>query len=336
MIFRINGDDFLGEYGITAEVARSNAKKLEMAGADAISVASGLEFKDSSKCFLPMTLSPEFRWRLASAVKQGLHIPVIASGGLTDPRLAEKLLQSNMADLVGFARPLLADPDFISKAKEGKFEDIRPGMRCGQGCLSRLLAGKAISWLANPAVGREAEAAIRPSTNSKNVLVIGGGPAGMEAAIVAAQRGHKVTLFEKAERLGGQFSLAAVPPGKNGIGNLVAYLERQARGLGVEIKLNEEATVSTVETFRPDVVVVAQGAVPAIPRIPGASGTNVLTAADVLNGRTVPGNSVIVVGGGQVGCEVADFLSGQGKKVTVVAMLDEVCRGINGSWRHRG
>lgn len=330
VLFRINGDDGVGERGVTVEVAIANAKRLEEAGADAIDVSSGMEFRDAYNMFPPMTISTEYRWRLAEAIKKALSIPVIISGGITDPRVAEDMLQSGKADLVGFARPLLADPELPRKAKEGRFDDIRPCIRCNQGCQGNLQVGREISCLSNPEVAHEKEWIIKPAEKSKKVLVIGGGPAGMEASVIAAQRGHKVILYEKGEKLGGQLRLAAIPPGKAEINKLIGYLETQLSKLKVKVELAKEATAQVIGTIKPDVIILASGGVPCVPSIPGVNGKNVVIAVDVLDGKARVGNKVIIIGGGMVGCEVADFLSTQGKEVTVVEILDEACWGMEG------
>jgi NADPH-dependent 2,4-dienoyl-CoA reductase/sulfur reductase-like enzyme len=221
------------------------------------------------------------------------------------------------------ARALIADPELPNKANEGRLEDIRRCIACCH-CLDQIMEDKPLACAVNARCGREAEYTIGTAARARKVFVIGGGPAGMEAARVAALRGHRVTLWEKGNQLGGQLRLAAVPPGKDEINSLTAYLSGQVSKLGVKVNLGQEATAQAIERGKPDAVIVASGATPIIPDIPGVRGANVVTALEVLGGTRQVGERVVVIGGGMVGCETAELLAQQGKKVTVLEMLGRI------------
>jgi NADPH-dependent 2,4-dienoyl-CoA reductase/sulfur reductase-like enzyme len=262
---------------------------------------------------------------LAEAIKKVVNVPVAAVGRIVDPKFAEAILADGKADLVSLCRGLVADPEWPLKVQEGRNDDIRKCIMCNQGCTDRLLNRQSISCSINATVGKEVSSRITKAETAKAVLVIGGGPAGMEAARVAALRGHRVTLMEKADRLGGQLNLATIPPHKEEMDQITEYLSAQIEKLGVNIKLNEEATPATIEELKPDEVIVATGATPLILDIPGVQAENVTNAWDVLAGKSTTGQRVIVVGGGSVGSETAEFLAESGKAVTIVEMLEKIC-----------
>lgn len=258
---------------------------------------------------------------LAEIVKKAVHIPVIAVGKLGNPELAEQVLVRGRADFIALGRPLLADAEWPNKVKEGRLEDIIPCIGCHY-CFERTRQRKFISCAVNPTAGAERDLAIRPAEKKKSVLVVGGGPGGMEAARVAALRGHEVVLWEKSERLGGNLIAASVPSFKQDYRGFLKYLSTQVAGQGVDIRLGQEATPELILRMNPDVVFVATGGVPTIPRIPGVEKKHVLNAIDLLLGKGDVGGSVLVVGGGLVGCETALFLAERGKIVTIAEALD--------------
>jgi len=299
------------------------ARRLEAAGADALEVDAGC-YETWYWAHPPTTLPPGCMVDMAQMAKEVVKIPVIAVGKLGYPELAESVLQNKKADFVCLGRALLADPEWPNKVKKERLEDIRPCIGCHEGCLKRIFDGKYISCAVNPATGMEREFTIKPAEQKKSVLVVGGGPGGMEAARVAALRGHQVTLWEKSNALGGNLIPASIPDFKQDYGSLVNFLATQIRKLGVTIELRKEATPELIRMMKPDVVFIATGSTPIIPEVPGITEEAVVTAVDLLMGRQGAGESVVVVGGGLVGCETALHLAQKGKNVTIVEMLDSV------------
>ncbi|MBI4334918.1 MAG: FAD-dependent oxidoreductase [Chloroflexi bacterium] len=299
------------------------ARKWEAAGVDALIVDAGCH--EARYWMDPPTTLPMGCWvGLAAMVKQVVKIPVIAGGKLGVPELAEAVLQEGKADFIALGRPLLADPEWANKVKEGKPEDIVPCIGDLEGCHKRGHERKYQSCTVNPACGMESEFTIEKATKKKSVLVVGGGPGGMEAARVAALRGHRVSLWEKGHALGGNLIAASVPELKQEYRTFITYLSTQLNKLGVETSLAREATPELIEETKPEVVFVATGSTPVLPDIPGAEKGNVAFAVDLLLGKREAGRSVVVIGGGTVGCEAALYLAQQGRNVTIVEMLDRI------------
>jgi NADPH-dependent 2,4-dienoyl-CoA reductase/sulfur reductase-like enzyme len=235
--------------------------------------------------------------------------------------MAEFILQSGKADLIAFGRSSFADPDLPNKAAAGRLDDIRYCMGC-QTCIDTLNLGGGVECAINPEMGREEEMLpIVAAPKPKKVLIAGGGPGGLEAARVAALRGHDVTLYEKSDRLGGQFWVASLPPGKQQLLHGLKWLAIQAEKAGAKIELGKEVTPALVEELKPDVAIVATGGVPLIPAdIPGIDKPKVVTANDVLTEKVRCGPKVVVIGGNMIGCDVADWLGFHRKDVTLVKM----------------
>jgi 2,4-dienoyl-CoA reductase-like NADH-dependent reductase (Old Yellow Enzyme family)/thioredoxin reductase len=330
IIFRMNGDEYI-EGGLTLEDNRQVARRLEAAGVDCLSVSAGIYESPPwySRIFPTMGMPEGCNVPLAGAIKSAVNIPVIVAGKLGDPVLAEEVLRDGKADLIALGRPLLADPDLPNKALEGRLRDIRPCTYCNESCAGNMSHIWRISCAVNPAVGNERAYEIKPARKSRHVLVIGGGPAGMEAARVARLRGHDVTLCDKASSLGGQLLPASVPEFKQPIKRLVEYYEAQLDKPGIKVQLGREATPETVAKAKPDVVILATGASPLVPDIPGVNSSGVATASEILMGTREAGDRVAVIGGGMVGSELAWFLAEKGKRVTIVEMALSVAEDVN-------
>ncbi len=318
---RLSGSDYEEEDPITIDETKEVAKALEKAGVNVLHMSGGDHQhidKESVSAYWPLAYNV---WA-AEEVKKVVKIPVIASGAITSPELAEKILEEGKGDFIGMGRPLLADPYFPQKAQEGRPEDICPCIRCCD-CTERGVKIGSINCAVNVAVGKEEQFRIAPAAKRKKVAVVGGGPAGMEAARVAALKGHEVTLFEK-RKLGGMLIEASTPDFKADIRRLIDYLSTQVKKAGVKI-VEGEATSQTIKDGEFEVVIVATGSTPSVPDVPGLSKPFVIGALDVLHGAQT-GKDVIVVGGGLPGCDIALFQAEQGKRVTIVEMMDEIAQ----------
>ncbi|MBU2643602.1 FAD-dependent oxidoreductase [bacterium] len=317
---RINGDDFLPE-GQTHEDAKFLAALLEKNGADAIDVSAGT-YESAQWSTQPMFLPQGCLAHLAAGIKGVVSVPVITVGRINTPEFAEQTLTDGKADFVALGRALIADPDFPRKAAEGRGSDIR---RCiaDNACIDRLIFGGLVCTV-NAEVGREAEYQISSAVKPKKVMVAGGGPAGLEAARVAALRGHQVTLYERTGTLGGQVKMADRSPLKGEMRFLIADLVDQVQKLGVQIKLDTPVDSALINEANPDVLIIATGSKIAVPDIPGIDQDNVVTAHDLLADKVTTRQKVAVLGGGRVGIEVAELLSEQGKEITIVERLKRV------------
>ncbi len=333
VIFRLCADEFEDE-GISLDYAKEVAKRLEDVGVDALNITGGNY--DSLDLIVPnMYIEDEeegvYRFfKLAAEIKKVVNIPVISGGLISDPEIAEKVLEDGMVDMVFIGRQLIADPEWPRKVKEGRVEDIRPCLACNEGCIRRIFNFKIATCAVNPLNGLEhrwqSEENIPKAKNKKKILIIGGGPAGLECARIAAIRGHDVTLVEKESVLGGTVKIAAVPPFKKRLAKLIKWYEVQLKKLGVKVMTNTVATPELIKKVNPDCVVIATGSEPLIPNIPGIE--NAVTADDILLGKVSMGENVVIIGGGLVGCETALYLAKQGKKVTIVEALPEVAADV--------
>ncbi|UQD51849.1 NADH:flavin oxidoreductase [Bacillus methanolicus] len=324
ILFRISTDEFV-EGGLTIEDTKVIARILEQAGIDAIHCSTGV-YKTMQYVIQPADVPHGFSVHLAAEIKKVVSIPVIAVGRINDPFIAESVLLSEKADLISMGRASLADPDFPNKVKEGKLDDIIQCMGCVQGCIGRIVKGLDVRCVLNPLTGKENEFAVEPAKEKKKVFVAGGGIAGMQSAIIAARRGHEVHLYEKDNKLGGQWLLAAVPPSKAELNTFTIWQKNQLDKLGVHVHLNAELNENLVEKEKPDAVIIATGAKPIVPNIPGVNLPEVVIAQDVLAGKKDVGQSVVVVGGGLVGAETAAHLANHGKKVVIIEMLDDIVK----------
>lgn len=318
---RVCGDEYLPG-GLDLAQSKTIAKKLEENGIDAIDVSAGTH-ETNHITLAPSSVPPGFLVHLSAGIKEVVQVPVGIVGRIHDPVLAETILTEKKADFVSVGRGLIADPELPIKALEGRIEEIRPCTSCNLGCADRMYKQLDISCMVNPMVGREIDFRIEPASERKRVLIVGGGPGGLETARVAALRGHEVFLYEREKRLGGQLNLAKIPPGKAEFGKLVAYYEHQMKMLKVRI-VHEDVNKEKIKKVKPDVLVIATGGKPNIPVDLVINSNLVCTAWEVLKGKNISGQKVVVVGGGLIGCETAEVLLDQGKKITILEMLDTV------------
>ena len=326
IIVRISADEFVPG-GWTLEDAIRLAKALEDKGVAAIDVSLGSSCESGAITLQTLGTQKGLAWEFASKIKEQVNIPVIAVGRINTPELAEEILVSGKADLVALGRPLVADPLFVEKATSGRSKEIRRCAACHQGCLDELRAGRRFGCNFNPSVGKEEEIEIQKAPQpGKKVFIIGAGPAGLEAAYTAASRGHKVTIYDENEELGGQLIAASMPPYKEELMGIVEYYKEVLPKLGVEIKLNHRVTAEEVAKLEADAIIFATGGEPIILPIPGLKEYGYMTAAEVLKEGKETGQTVAIIGGGLIGMETADYLSEKGKKVMVIELLDEVAR----------
>lgn len=322
LIYRMSVNEFV-EGGLTTEDSKVISMLLENAGIDLIHASNGV-YASTETIIPPTAVGHAWSANISEELKKVVSIPVIAVGRINDPLIAESVLRSKQADLISMGRGSLADPHLPNKAQAGQFDDIIRCIGCLQGCIQRNAQQLPIKCLVNPMTGHESERQITPASREKKVFIIGGGIAGMEAAIVAAQRGHKVEIFEKNSRLGGQWVLAAIPPTKEELGSFTVWQVNQLNKLGVIVHLNTELTLDMIRDSQPDSVIIATGASPFVPNIPGKDLNHVLTANDILQGSAQAGKRVVVIGGGLVGSETAAHLANHGHDVSIIEMNSDI------------
>jgi 2-enoate reductase len=314
------------EAGRDLEEGLQMARMLETAGFDALHVDAG-SYDSWYWAHPPGYQKHGCMIDMAEEVKKVVKIPVIAVGRIDIPELAEKVVAEGKADLVAIGRGLLTDPFWVKKIEEGREKHIRPCIGCHDGCMGRLVVGKPTSCTVNPSTGRERAYALVHAHQSKRVMVIGGGVAGMEAGRVAALRGHKVAIYEKSDKLGGHVTEASIIPFKEDELRLLSWYRTELEDLQVEIHLKTAVAPEFVQEKKPDAVIVATGSRPILLKVPGIEKQIVTTACDLLEGRKRAGEKTVVIGGGQVGCEMALWLAQQGKNVTIVEKLDDLLVG---------
>lgn len=321
VLARINSSDEV-QGGLDVHDSAAIAAYLEDCGVDALHVSRAVHVKDEYM-WAPTAVHGGFSASMAEEIKRAVSIPIITVGRYTEPQFAEVMVREGRCDLVAFGRQSLADPYMPKKAMEEKLDEMIPCIACLQGCVANMYAGKPICCLTNPFLGHEAEG-LKKAEKSKKVMVIGGGVAGLCAAFVARERGHEVSLYESGEILGGNMRLAAYPPGKGDITNMVrSYIARCERD-GVKIETGHEVTEEFIREKNPDAVIVATGSKTLLLPIEGIQDPSLIHGTDLLEGKRSAGKKVLVVGGGMVGCETADFLGEQKHDVTVIEFRNEI------------
>ncbi|MFO7757298.1 MAG: NADPH-dependent 2,4-dienoyl-CoA reductase [Roseovarius sp.] len=311
LIYRLSMIDLIPE-GSTHDEVVQLAREVERAGASILNTGIGWH---EARVPTIVTSVPRagFAW-VTEKLMGKVGIPVTTSNRINTPELAEDLLVRGVADMVSMARPFLADAEFVRKAAEGRSDTIAPCIACNQACLDHTFSGKLSSCLVNPRACHETELEITPADEIRRIAVVGAGPAGLSAAITAAQRGHRVTLYDRADKIGGQLNMARVIPGKEEFHGLVDWYEVMIRETGVEVRLGRTVTAQDLEGY--DEVIIATGVIPRDPGIPGQDGSNVLSYIDVLRERGRVGRRVAVVGAGGIGFDVSEFLVHEGTSPT--------------------
>lgn len=317
-----------GKGGIDEADAVQFAQWLVEDGVDMLHVAQANHTGNMADTIPPMGVQPYgFFVKIAGDIKKAVNVPVSAVGRIVDAEMAERVIESGMADMVAMGRPLLADPDWGTKIAAGKACDIRRCISCNKGCTDAIQNRQFLSCVLNAENGYENTRSIQPAAQKKKIAVLGGGPAGLEAARVAALRGHDVTLFEKATTLGGQLNIACVPPRKEEMRRAAQDLIHAVCNAGVHLCMGQTRTAEQLKDAGFEAVINAVGAHSAAPRIPGIDSVNVADAWKVLAGKQQVYGTVAVIGGGMVGCETAEYLAARGCKVSVIEMMDKIAAG---------
>ena len=317
-----------GKGGIDEADAVQFAQWLVEDGVDMLHVAQANHTGNMADTIPPMGVQPYgFFVKIAGDIKKAVNVPVSAVGRIVDAEMAERVIESGMADMVAVGRPLLADPDWGTKIAAGKACDIRRCISCNKGCTDAIQNRQFLSCVLNAENGYENTRSIQPAAQKKKIAVLGGGPAGLEAARVAALRGHDVTLFEKTTTLGGQLNIACVPPRKEEMRRAAQDLIHAVCNAGVHLCMGQTRTAEQLKDAGFEAVINAVGAHSAAPRIPGIDSVNVADAWRVLAGEQQVYGTVAVIGGGMVGCETAEYLAARGCKVSVIEMMDKIAAG---------
>lgn len=334
---RISGDEY-SDGGLNLNDAIYVSKQLEKAGVDMLHVSGGTTIKRGSSIPAPGTKMGSHS-ALSAEIKKYVSIPVATVGRITEPWIAEELIANGKADICMIGRANLCEPEFCNKAQAGKIDEIRPCIGCLR-CLNGIMFGKRVSCTVNPSFEPENEDTLFPADTKKNVLVIGGGPAGMEAAFVAAKRGHHVVLADKQDALGGTVRIAAVPIAKQDLTQLIKYQAHKLEQAGVEVLLNTEITLEVVkEQYADYEIILCGGSTPIVPSFM-TEFKDYMTADDVLYGRKFPGRKIVIIGGGSVGCETADYLAPilndrfpRNREIILIEMAHEIMANESGPGR---
>ncbi|MEN8780857.1 MAG: FAD-dependent oxidoreductase, partial [Desulfobacterales bacterium] len=319
--FKISAQEFVPD-GLTVEESIDILKLLVTAGIDAVQVSAGNDSTPEWIC-QPMFMQKACLAESAAVIKKALQIPVMTVGRINDPWTADNIIAKGMADLVCIGRGLMADPEMPIKAQEGRFDEIRTCIACNT-CMQSIYRKGRLECLVNPALGREQEMQILPATQPKKVMVVGAGPGGLNAAWVAAKRGHEVHLYEKQSYLGGQLVPGSKTAYKREMQSLINFQKRQVELNGVVCHMGQEVTAQTVQEENPDVVILATGSRPILPTIEGIDEASVVTFDVVLDGDVQEKKTTVIIGGGSTGCEVAYHLSENGSPVTIVELMPKI------------
>lgn len=325
ILCRINACDEVPG-GQSVQDAAAVAAYLEQeCGVDALHVTRAVHLHDEFM-WAPGITHGGFNADHVTEIKRAVSVPVIIVGRFTEPQYAELLVKQGRADLVAFGRQSIADPELPNKARNNQLETLSPCIGCLLGCVPNMFAGRPITCAVNPCVGRETE--ITPAETAKNVVVVGGGPSGLYAAYICALRGHRVTLLEKNAELGGNLRIAAYPTGKGQLTEAVRSMIVRCEQAGVELRTGAEANETMLRELKPDTIILGTGSNPLILRIPGLAECGYMTAQELLDGKRVCGKKALVVGGGMVGCEAAEFLAERGHAVSVIEMKDVIAADV--------
>lgn len=329
VIFRLSGEENVPG-GRTLEESKIVARMMEEAGVDAIHVSTG-SYGSVTDIVAPASYPNGYLLKHVEEVKKVVHVPVIGTGRIYHPLMADNAITTKQADLIAMGRQSLADPEYPNKVFTGALDEIAPCVACLQGCLGNTIPiGDVLTaaCMINAFCCREVEKLDAPAEIKKDLVVVGGGPGGLEAAWLAAKRGHKVTLYEKDEQVGGNLRIGAIPPYKQEFFSAIQYFKTMGHKYGVEFRLGQEADVEKIMADKPDIVILATGSKPIIPNIPGMDKVNTMTAEEVLLGTKEAKGKVLIIGGASVGCEVADFLGEYGHDISVVEMLSSLGNGL--------
>jgi 2,4-dienoyl-CoA reductase-like NADH-dependent reductase (Old Yellow Enzyme family)/thioredoxin reductase len=330
VLCRLSADEYV-EGGLKLEDTKEIAKALERNGADALHISACV----AASGYLnhpPYYAEEGVFVHLAQGIKSVVSIPIIAVGRIRTPELANQILEEKKADLISMGRALIADPDLPLKALEGRTDEILLCISCNR-CIQSIRKG-ALQCAVNPETGREGIFKLQKADRPKKIWIIGGGPAGMKAAEIASLRGHKVNLYEKNKELGGRFLLAAIPPKKQILKDFIDQLERRLQKLPIKIIIGKPFSPASLRRGKPDGVIIATGAKPFFPPIDGIHEAKAISVEDALSSSTPLGGKVLVVGGGGIGAEVADYLSENGKEVTLIEMREGIALDLVGHLQH--
>ncbi|UTR12261.1 FAD-dependent oxidoreductase [Evansella sp. LMS18] len=331
VFFRMSGLDLI-EGSTTEEETIRWARELEKTGVDVLNV--GIGWHESRVPTISMKVPRMNFVSVAEKISQSVSLPVVASNRINDPRDADEILKKGNVKLISMARPFLADPQIVQKAIDGRFDEINTCIACNQACLDHIFDMKPASCLVNPEAGRETELKLEKAAAAKKVLVIGAGPAGLEASRVAAERGHSVTLIDEKAEIGGQLNYSKIVPGKEEFYETLRYYRVQLELLGVDVKLNKRLEENDALIEDADEIILATGIVPRTPEIEGVDSPAVISYRDVFEGKKETGDNVVIIGGGGIACDAALFLKNKGvKSITLLQRGKSFARGIGKTTR---